>query len=251
MKIIFLNRFFYHDESATSQLLSDLAFHVASPTQEVHVVTSRQRYDNASSALPIDEHIQGVRVSRTWTTTFGRRAPIGRAFDYLTFYASAFAQLVLLVREGDIVIAKTDPPMLSVVAAMATRLRGGKLVNWLQDLFPEVAAAADIRWTKGGVGRMLTRLRDWSLRCAQQNVVVGEKMREVLIARRIEEEKIIVIPNWANGDAIRPVAQAENPLRRKWGLEGKFVIGYSGRLFGKSGPCRRVRYRARSNDGTP
>ena len=34
-------------------------------------------------------------------------------------------------------IAKTDPPMLSVVAALAARVRGAMLVNWLQDLFPE------------------------------------------------------------------------------------------------------------------
>src|SRR5258708_12686392 len=55
-------------------------------------------------------------------------------------------------------------------------------------------------------------------------------MREVLVARGIDEGKIAVIPNWANGDAIRPVARTENPLRRKWGLEGKFVVGYSGNL---------------------
>lgn len=230
MKVIFLNRFFYPDESATSQLLSDLAFHVASSTQEVHVITSRQRYDDALSTLPIIEHIRGVRVSRIWTTTFGRGTLIGRALDYVTFYASAFAQLFVLVREGDVVIAKTDPPMLSVFAATATRLRGGKLINWLQDLFPEVAAAADIRWTKGGAGQTLTRLRDWSLRCAQHNVVVGERMRNVLVARGLEEGKVTVIPNWADSDAIRPVGRTENPLRKKWGLEGKFVVGYSGNL---------------------
>ncbi len=166
MKVILVNRYFFPDESATSQLLSDLAFHLAASANEVHVITSRQRYDNASSALPIDEPIRGVRVSRIRTTTFGRGSLIGRAFDYFTFYASAFAQLIVLVRAGDIVIAKTDPPMLSVIAAMAARLRGAKLINWLQDLFPEIAAAADIKWAKGGVGQILARLRDWSLRCA-------------------------------------------------------------------------------------
>ncbi len=230
LKIIFLNRFFYPDESATSQLLADLAFHLACSANEILVVTSRQRYDNASPALSIDERIRGVRVARTWATTFGRDQLFGRALDYLTFYASAFSRLFLLMREGDIVIAKTDPPMLSVVAAMATRLRGGKLINWLQDLFPEIAAAADIEGAKGSIGQMLTWLRDWSLDCARLNVVVGEKMRDVLIARGIAERQVAVIANWANGDAIRPVARTANPLRRKWGLEGKFVIGYSGNL---------------------
>lgn len=42
MKIVFLNRYFYPDHSATSQLLSDLAFHLVSQGREVHVITSRQ-----------------------------------------------------------------------------------------------------------------------------------------------------------------------------------------------------------------
>ena len=55
-------------------------------------------------------------------------------------------------------------------------------------------------------------------------------MRDVLVARGIEAEKVTVIPNWADGDAIRPVARTENPLRREWALDEKFVIGYSGNL---------------------
>lgn len=230
MKIVFLNRYFFPDRSATSQLLSDVALHLAKAGHEVHVICSRQLYESPTARLAAFERVNGVQIHRVWTSRFGRGRLIGRSLDYLTFYASAFARLVLLVRKGDIVIAKTDPPMLSVVAAMAARLRGAKLINWLQDLFPEIAAAADIGWAKGGAGQMLIQLRDWSLRCAQQNVVVGEKMREVLIARGIAEQQVAVIPNWADGEAIRPVARTENPLRGKWSLDGKFVVGYSGNL---------------------
>ena len=38
-----------------------------------------------------------------------------------------------------------------------------------------------------------------------------------------------VIPNWSDDETIRPASETENPLRRAWGLEGKFVVGYSGR----------------------
>jgi colanic acid biosynthesis glycosyl transferase WcaI len=44
-RVIFLNRFFFPDHSATSQLLSDLAFHLAGAGIETHVITSRQLYD--------------------------------------------------------------------------------------------------------------------------------------------------------------------------------------------------------------
>jgi colanic acid biosynthesis glycosyl transferase WcaI len=39
---IVLNRFFYPDHSATSQILTDLMLHFAASGVDVHVITSRQ-----------------------------------------------------------------------------------------------------------------------------------------------------------------------------------------------------------------
>ena len=39
-----------------------------------------------------------------------------------------------------------------------------------------------------------------------------------------------IVPNWCDDEAIFPVLHAENPLRREWQLDGKFVIAYSGNL---------------------
>jgi glycosyltransferase involved in cell wall biosynthesis len=39
----------------------------------------------------------------------------------------------------------------------------------------------------------------------------------------------VVIQNWADGALIQPFP-SENPLRQEWGLDGKFVVGYSGNL---------------------
>jgi hypothetical protein len=45
-KIVFVNRYFYPDQSATSQLLTDLAPALALSGLTVHVICSRQRYDD-------------------------------------------------------------------------------------------------------------------------------------------------------------------------------------------------------------
>ena len=39
-----------------------------------------------------------------------------------------------------------------------------------------------------------------------------------------------MIPNWADGALITPVAPEANALRAEWGLTGAFVVGYSGNL---------------------
>lgn len=85
--------------------------------------------------------VDGVEVFRVWTSQFGRDKLIGRAVDYASFYLFAALSLRRFARPGDIVIAKTDPPLLSVVIAPIARWRGARLVNWLQDLFPEIAEA--------------------------------------------------------------------------------------------------------------
>jgi glycosyltransferase involved in cell wall biosynthesis len=239
MRVIFLNRYFYPDHSATSQMLSDLAFFLAGAGYEVSVVTSCQRYDDAAAKLPLRQRIDGVEVQRVRTTRFGRDRLVGRVLDYATFYLTAGWNLWRLARAGDVVVAKTDPPLISVVAAMVARWRGAKLVNWVQDVVPEVAEALGVRALAGPQAGLLRRLRDAAFRSAAANVVLSERMAEV-VARageqidreraRSHKNRIHVIANWADMEAIRPVAAADNPLRCEWGLEDKFVVCYSGNM---------------------
>ena len=86
-RLIFVNRFFFPDHSATSQILSDLAFYLASAGRDVHVVTSAQLYDDAKAALPVSEIINAVHVHRVPSTGFGRKALLGRSIDYISFFA--------------------------------------------------------------------------------------------------------------------------------------------------------------------
>jgi glycosyltransferase involved in cell wall biosynthesis len=230
VKIVFLNRYFYPDHSATSQLLSDLAFHLSSQGREVHVITSRQRYDEPAARLPPQETIHGVTVRRVWTSTFGRGRLPGRALDYLTFYLSTFFALLSTVSRGDVVVSKTDPPLLSLAAWPAARIKGARLVNWLQDIFPEVAGAVGMGWARGWAGRLLAALRDRSLRAAHVNVVLGTAMQRYLISRGVGESQLRVIHNWADGELVRPVESRDNRLRRDRELGGKFVVGYSGNM---------------------
>ena len=86
-RLIFVNRFFSPDHSATSQILSDLAYDLADAGRDVHVVTSTQLYDDAKAALPVSEIINAVHVHRVPSTGFGRKALLGRSIDYISFFA--------------------------------------------------------------------------------------------------------------------------------------------------------------------
>jgi hypothetical protein len=84
----------------------------------------------------------------------------------------------------------------------------------------------------GPLGRLFLKLRDAALRATNVNVVVAECMAEIVRKRGIAPERIRVIPNWCDDEDIQPIAPLDNPLRREWKLEDRFVIGYSGNSVG-------------------
>jgi colanic acid biosynthesis glycosyl transferase WcaI len=227
LKIVFVNRFYFPDHSATSQMLTELASELVVAGRNVHVITSRLLYEQSKADLIPREVVRGVVVHRVWSTRFGRRNLIGRAIDYSSFYWSAFFQLLLVLRRGDLVVAKTDPPLISVVAAFAASLRQARLINWLQDIFPEVAIHLGIDSMRGPLGTIAKRLRNYSLRRAAVNVVLGERM-----AGFVQQYAPcpVIIHNWGVGAPANPIPARGNELRQQWQIGDRFVVGYSGNL---------------------
>jgi colanic acid biosynthesis glycosyl transferase WcaI len=109
-RVIFLNRFFHPDHSAKSQVVSDLAFHLAASGTDVHAITSGQLYDLPRAALAKEELVNGVHVHRLATTRFGHSGLLGRVLDYASYYGLMWYSARSLVDHGDILVAKTDPP---------------------------------------------------------------------------------------------------------------------------------------------
>jgi glycosyltransferase involved in cell wall biosynthesis len=210
-------------------MLSDLAFAMASDDWRVWVVTSRQMYEDPQAMLPARENQGGVEIRRVWTTRFGRANLVGRAVDYASFYAATLWTLLRITHRGDVIVAKTDPPLISIIAWIAARVKGARLINWLQDVFPEVAQALGVLTWRPLV-TPIRWMRNLSLRGATMNVVLGEQMRRHVCMQGVVREKTTVIHNWVDGSRIYPVPQASNSLRKMWNLEDKFVIGYSGNM---------------------
>lgn len=224
MKLVFFNRFFFPDGSATSQILSDLAFHFAHRGHDVHVVTSRS--DPAQAAR---ETVRGVTIHRVAEATSAPHSLAHRALAYFRFHTAARRLSRILIADGDVVVLKTDPPMLGATVGPIAARNGAAVVNWLQDIFPEVAERHGVPGARLG-GIILRRLRDRSLRLAAKNVVICERMALHLEALGISPQKTVVIHNWANGRLVTPVPREENPLRKGWALDDAFVVAYSGNL---------------------
>jgi glycosyltransferase involved in cell wall biosynthesis len=230
VRLIFVNRYFWPDASATSQLLTDLAVNLAAQGHAVTVLTSRQRFDRPAASLAAAEWHQGVEVRRVWTSRFGRDRLWGRALDYLTFYLSAVIYVLARVRAGDVVIAKTDPPLLGAVLGPFVRAKRARLVNWFQDIYPEVAARLGVVSEHSLLARLLRRWRNRSVRKAALNIVLGEGMREYVMRAVSSPGPMRVIHNWSMPLEYSSIPVADNPYRRQLGAQDKVLFSYSGNL---------------------
>jgi len=229
-KFVFVNRYFDPDQSATSQILTDLARALVTSGLTVHVVCSRQLYTDAGARLPQEEERSGVTIHRVATTRFGRARLASRSIDYVSFYLSAGLTLLRILSRGDVLIAKTDPPLISILAVIVSHLRGAALVNWQQDVFPEVASLLGANPLPEWLDSLLRRLRDSSLRSARMNVLISTRMFAYFRQRGIPLLQLRVIENWANANAIAPKPTSASELRARLGYIDHFVVCYSGNL---------------------
>lgn len=229
-KIIFINRFFYPDISATSQLLTDLALYTQANGYQVSILSSRISSSPKNSSYSAFETLDGINIYRLWTTRLGHFHLIGKFIDYLTFYINLLPALFKHISAGDIVVVKTDPPLISVLATPVALKKKAKVICWQQDIFPEVAIHVGLISKKNPILKALKRVRNFYLKRTDKIVVLSDLMKSYLEDSGIDKDKLQIIHNWADGEAITPIKQEDNPLRKKLDIKNRIIVGYSGNL---------------------
>jgi glycosyltransferase involved in cell wall biosynthesis len=232
MHILFFNRSYYPDTSATGQLLTDLAQDLVRVHGcRVTVVTGMPLLAAGAAARarpPKREVHEGVEIVRTLGTTFAKRRFVGRAANYVTYFLSA-AWAGLRVPKPDVVVALTDPPIIGLAGWLASRRAGAPLVMAYNDLFPEVAALLP-DFHSETVNRGLQAVNVFLCRASARIVALGGTMRRRLIENKgARPERTVVIPSWANTSAIAP-GPKRNAFAIANGLADPFVVMHSGNL---------------------
>lgn len=231
-RLVLLSQYFYPEENTTSWLMSQLGFALADDF-EVVAVAGHLTYHEGSGrdAVPPVLKKDGVEVLRVASTRLNRQSTLGRVVNTATFTLSTMAKLLLLPRP-DVILAVTNPPLLHWIAALVGRLRGIPVVLLIHDQYPEIVAALGKLPADSSVLRLWKILTGWAYRNAATIVSLGRCMTDLLRREysRDVDGRIVTIPNWDDGDKIRPVAREDNPLLDEWGLRDRFVVLYAGNI---------------------
>lgn len=222
--ILFLNRVYPPADGATGQLLSELAPALARRGHRVTVVTSQPGDGSVSS-----ETVDGVRVERVSGLPFTRVSHWRRALSYLSLYPALLWRALRLPR-ADVVVTLTDPPLLLVLGVILKTLKGSRHAHWAQDIYPELAEEMGVLSKNGMIARALRWVSTAGLRHADRVIAVGRCMKARLVQRGLAPSAIEVIPNWGHGGNSELGMRNAESFRTEHGLNGKFVVMYSGNL---------------------
>jgi glycosyltransferase involved in cell wall biosynthesis len=226
-KITILSQYFYPDVASTGQLMTELALGLKERGCDVRVITGQLSYYKKGK-LPAGEDYGGVSIKRVWHTRWDKNKKIGRALNSITFFIFSFFA-VSFSRNVPLLIV-SNPPFLPLVGTLLKAFRGQKYIFLVHDVYPEIAVKLDYLSERG----LITRLWKWANKAiyarADFIVVLGEYMEKEVRKKLRDTGKTQVIHNWADKDFIVPIKKEENSFCKKYGLENKLTVLYSGNI---------------------
>ena len=227
MKILLLNQCFYPDVVSTAQHLTDLATALSSRGHEVTVITSDRGYDDPAVRFKRRERWKGIEIIRIPSLAFGKNGRWRRVFNFGSFMLVCSLRLLTL-RRFDLTIALTSPPLISFLAALFVKIKGGRFCFWVMDLNPDEAIAAGWLEEDSVTSRLLQRMLRYSFSVATQTIVLDRFMQKRVMAKGVDAERITIVPPWSHDDAVEYSETGREAFRRRHGLSDKFVVMYSG-----------------------
>lgn len=145
-----------------------------------------------------------------------------------------FSWVILFqVRRGDIIFSGTNPSGLLIVAALLKKILRFEWAVLAYDVYPEVLVAGGLlKKSSGWIYGVLSYLFRCGYREIDKLIVIGADMKSIISRnKRISEQKIIVVPNWANDNTVRSLGKGENTIEKKLKLGADdFIFTFFGNL---------------------
>jgi glycosyltransferase involved in cell wall biosynthesis len=227
MHILLFNEYYPPDTSATAKMAARVAETLAQ-RHKVTVVAGRPSYDPDEFypfAFLRRDTRNGVVVERVGSTAYPRHQMRRRVSNYLTYLALAVPRAIAL--RPDIVLAMTDPPVAGIAGAfIARRLRRPFVYN-IRDMYPDMAVGGDIVRPGAWVNRW-EKMHRRALKQAARVIVLGDDMRERILAKGVAPERVVVVRDGTSFPASMPAQNDPVVQELRCGFE--FVVLHAGNL---------------------
>jgi colanic acid biosynthesis glycosyl transferase WcaI len=210
VRIVFVSAIFPPEPEPASVMAGELvrawmsAGHVVTVIAPLPNRPHGTRYPGFPARPWMAHSFEGARCLRVWSWLIGRnRRPAARVLENISFGVTS-AIALLFSRRPDIVVLESWP-VLATAAVMAVCVaRGIKVINYVQDIYPEAAIAAGVM-KPGAVASVLLRIDRWVCHRATRNVVISHGAAASLAdSRNVPVQRLRVVFNWLDLSSIAP-----------------------------------------------
>jgi colanic acid biosynthesis glycosyl transferase WcaI len=225
--ILLLNEYFPPDTSATAKCAAQVA-EALSENHRVTVLAGRPSYESTEyhPRYLIRRELRGnLAVERVGSTAYPRFEMRRRVSNYLTYLSLAIPTALSI--PSDVVLAMTDPPIEGIAGALVARLSGRPFVYNIRDMYPDMAVGGAIV-RPGSFTARWEAMHRWALRQAARIIVLGEDMRDRIIAKGIDPARVVVS---RDGITIpETVASLDNSVAQEIRGDFRFVLVHAGNV---------------------
>ena len=238
MRILQLRSYFPPEHAASSYLSEnlieeficqgmDLLVYVPTPSRGI---SSEIRAEYCKKEHRVEVMYDGHMTVHRFSMFAEGKNPIMRAFRYVLCWVKQL-YYGLKAKNIDCIYLASTPPIQGVLGAYLKKSKKVPFIYNLQDIFPDSLAGTGL--TKRGsllwkIGRVI---ENCTYKHADKIIVISEDFKKNIMEKGVPEDKIVVVYNWVDQNAVVHVDRSENKLIAKYGIDpSKFYIEYSGNI---------------------
>lgn len=238
MRILQLRAYFPPEHAASSYLSEnlieefisqgmDLLVYVPTPSRGI---SSEIRAEYCKKEHRVEVMYDGHMTVHRFSMYAEGKNPIMRAFRYVLCWIKQL-YYGLKARNIDCIYLASTPPIQGLLGAYLKKFKKVPFIYNLQDIFPDslvgtsLAKRGALLWKIGRV------IENFTYKHADKIIVISEDFKRNIMAKGVPEDKIVVVYNWVDQNAVVNVDRSENKLIAKYGIDpSKFYIEYSGNI---------------------
>lgn len=239
MKVLFLPAYFYPEQAASSYLGVnrfeayakegfDMVVYTPVPSRGISAEVREEYKKKREEKMYSDK----MTVHRFSLPAEGKN-PVVRAFRYFLQVCKHFKRAVFAkdARSCDLVFLSSTPPIQGAMGAMIKKFSKKKFIYCVQDVFPDSLVNTGL--TKKGsllwkIGRVI---ENFTYKHADKIIVISEDFKRNIMAKGVPEDKIVVVYNWVDQNAVVDIPREKNKLFDKYNLDrSKFYVTYNGNI---------------------
>jgi len=237
-RILIYAHYYVPDAASTGQILKELAEGMLD-TFDVTVICVVPSYmgkiaEEYKSKLFYRENLNGVKILRIRVPEFEKGHKISRIKNILAYFLGAMVA-TFKVGPQDYVFSISQPPVLGgLLGVWGKWIKRAKYIYNIQDFNPEQVIAVGY-CKKQYILKPMMWFDKFSCRISDLVITVGQDLVETM-KKRFHNKNVpetVLINNWMDEKEIYPLESKHEKVmafKKKYGLEDKFVIMYSGNI---------------------